>query len=85
MLFRSLRREVVSNVFRDAFISPWLFDVELLARLVGLFGRPNLAGKLLEKPLQEWIEQADSRISPTYMFRMWVELYRIHRTYQYLR
>ena len=80
-----LRREVVSNAFRDAFISPWLFDVELLARLVGLFGRPNLAGKLLEKPLQEWIEQADSRISPTYMFRMWAELYRIYRAYQYLR
>ena len=80
-----LRRDVVSTVFRDAFISPWLFDVELLARFVGLFGRSNLPGKLLEEPLQEWIEQADSRISPTYMFRMWTELYRIYRTYSHLR
>ncbi|MEZ0486061.1 glycosyltransferase [Fibrella aquatica] len=80
-----LRNEVVTRVFTDPFISPWLFDVELIARLVGLFGRPNLSGKLLEKPLQEWIEQADSRISPTYMFRMWVELYRIYRTYHHLR
>jgi hypothetical protein len=80
-----LRRGVVNSVFRDKFISPWLFDVELLARLVGLFGRPNLRGKLLEQPLQEWTEQAESRISPTYMFRMWTELYRIYRTYHHLR
>ncbi len=80
-----LRRDVVGTVFKDSFISPWLFDVELIARLVGLFGRPNLPGKLLEEPLHEWIEQADSRISPTYMFRMWAELYRIYRTYNYLR
>ncbi|NID11769.1 dolichyl-phosphate beta-glucosyltransferase [Fibrivirga algicola] len=80
-----LRREVIGTIFRDPFISPWLFDVELLARLVGLFGRPNLTGKLLEEPLQEWIEQADSRLSPTYMFRMWTELYRIYRTYSHLR
>lgn len=77
-----LRHNVVGIVFRDAFISPWLFDVELLARLIGHFGRPNLPGKLLESPLQEWIEQDDSRISPTYMFRMWTELYRIYRTYK---
>lgn len=81
---KMLRNGVVSTVFRDAFISPWLFDVELLARLVGHFGRPNLPGKLLEEPLREWIEQADSRISPTYVFRMWIELYRIYRTYNRL-
>lgn len=80
-----LRNDVVGIVFRDGFISPWLFDVELLARLIGHFGRPNLAGKLLEEPLQEWIEQADSRISPTYMFRMWSEMYRIYRAYSHLR
>jgi hypothetical protein len=77
-----MRVSVVSTVFRDAFISPWLFDVELLARLTRHFGRPSLPGKLLEMPLQEWIEQDDSRISPTYMFRMWTELYRIYRTYK---
>ena len=80
-----LRAEVVGNTFRDPFISPWLFDVELVARLIGHFGRPNLTGKLREEPLQEWIEQDDSRISPTYMFRMWAELYRIYRTYRHLR
>ncbi|RYF76530.1 MAG: glycosyltransferase, partial [Cytophagaceae bacterium] len=80
-----LRNNVVPIVFRDVFISPWLFDVELIARLVGHFGRPNLAGKLLEEPLQEWIEQADSRLSSSYIFRMWTEMYRIYRTYSHLR
>lgn len=80
-----LRRDVVTAVFGQPFISPWLFDVEVLARLIGHFGRPDLRGKLREEPLQEWIEQADSRISPTYIFRMWIELYRIHRTYRHVR
>ena len=80
-----MRSDVAGVIFAQPFISPWLFDVELLARLVGHFGRANLGGKLLEKPLQEWIEQADSRISPTYIFKMWTELYRIYRTYRHLR
>ncbi|MEZ0543042.1 dolichyl-phosphate beta-glucosyltransferase [Fibrella arboris] len=80
-----LRQSVINSVFTEGFISPWLFDVEILARLIGHFGRPNLPGKLLEEPLQEWIEQADSRLSSTYIFRMWTELYRIYRTYSHLR
>lgn len=80
-----MRREATGAVFADAFISPWLFDVELIARLVGQYGRANIKGRLLEEPLQEWIEQDDSRISSTYVFRMWYELYRIHRTYSHLR
>lgn len=80
-----MRREATGGVFAEPFISPWLFDVELIARLVGHYGRANLKGRLLEEPLQEWIEQDDSRISPTYVFRMWYELYRISRTYSHLR
>ena len=80
-----MRREATAAVFAQPFISPWLFDVELIARLIDQYGRADINRRLLEMPLQEWIEQDGSRISSTYVFRMWYELYRIYRTYSHLR
>ncbi|WP_128543189.1 dolichyl-phosphate beta-glucosyltransferase [Larkinella soli] len=76
------RRGIVPTVFSEPFISPWLFDVEILARLIRQFGRPGFSEKVVEMPLKEWIEQSDSRIRLSYMFRMPVELYKIYRTYR---
>ncbi|GAB3991360.1 hypothetical protein GCM10028807_21250 [Spirosoma daeguense] len=77
-----IRSNVVSTLFTDQFISPWLFDVELLARYIQRNGRPATLERVVEHPLRQWIEQSDSRLSSTYVFRMWYELYRIHRTYK---
>lgn len=76
------RRETVVTLFQELFISPWLFDVELLARLIKKHGRPAVLEHVAEHPLRRWIEQSDSRISSSYVFRMWYELYRIQRKYR---
>ncbi len=76
------RRRAVESLFRNAFISPWLFDVELLARMIQQHGRAEVMKRVVEHPLRQWVEQSDSRISSTYMFKMWYELYRIQRTYR---
>ena len=76
------RRGVVAQLFREPFISPWLFDVELLARLIRQHGRASVPAHVAELPLRQWIEQSDSRISSGYVFKMWHELYRIHQTYR---
>ena len=76
------RRGIVTNLFQEPFISPWLFDVELLARLIRQHGRASVADHVAEVPLKQWIEQSDSRISSGYVFKMWYELYRIHQTYR---
>ncbi len=79
------RRPAVTTLFAEAFISPWLFDVEILARLIRQHGRANLmTGRVAEVPLKQWTEQSDSRISSTYFFKLWWELYRIHRTYRHV-
>ncbi|GAB3554042.1 glycosyltransferase [Spirosoma fluminis] len=78
------RRRVVPVLFKEPFISPWLFDVELLARLIEQHGRPTILERVAERPLQQWIEQSDSRLSSTYVFKMWYELYRIQRKYRNL-
>ncbi|GAB3704079.1 hypothetical protein GCM10027592_35000 [Spirosoma flavus] len=77
-----LRSNVVNALFTKEFISPWLFDVELLARYIQQNGRAVLLERVVEQPLRQWIEQSDSRLSSTYVFRMWYELYRINQTYK---
>jgi glycosyltransferase involved in cell wall biosynthesis len=76
------RNRVVSALFEEEFISPWLFDVELIARLIRQYGRAAVLERVVEYPLRQWIEMSDSRISSGYVFKMWYELYRIHQTYK---
>ncbi|MBC8155676.1 MAG: glycosyltransferase family 2 protein [Bacteroidetes bacterium] len=77
------RRGAVGRLFADEFISPWLFDVELLARLIRQHGRADiLNGRVAEVPLRQWVEQRDSRIQPTYYFKLWWELFRINQIYR---
>ncbi len=76
------RREVVPGLFSESFLSPWLFDVELLARLIRQHGREGLAGRVAEMPLRQWVEKDDSRIQVSYYFKLWYELYRISRAYK---
>ncbi|GAB2581811.1 dolichyl-phosphate beta-glucosyltransferase [Spirosoma areae] len=78
------RRGIVPTLFEEPFISPWLFDVELLARLIRQHGRPGVLAHVAEYPLRQWIEQSDSRISSAYVFRMWYELYRIQQKYRHV-
>lgn len=78
------RRQAVVVLFEDPFISPWLFDVELLARLIRQHGRSEVLAHVAERPLRQWIEKSDSRIRPTYYIKLWFELYRIYRTYRSL-
>jgi dolichyl-phosphate beta-glucosyltransferase len=79
-----VRSDCVVSLFQEPFISPWLFDVELLARLTRKHGRPGVLGHVAEYPLRQWIEKSDSRISSSYVFRMWYELYRIQRKYRHV-
>lgn len=79
-LFRS---RSVGILFQEPFLSPWLFDVELLARLTRQYGREELLTKrVAEMPLQQWVEQHDSRVKLTYFFKLWYELYRIYQKYK---
>lgn len=49
------RREVVPDLFREEFISRWIFDVELYCRL----GHE----RILECPVQSWADQPGSKVS----------------------
>lgn len=74
------RKEVVSTLFEKPFISRWLFDVEIFARLIKLHGNeaPNY---LIEIPLRTWIEKGDSKIGMKDVLSIPFELMRIRRAY----
>lgn len=76
------RHGVVLPLFQESFLSPWLFDVELLARLIQRHGREQVLQYVAEHPLRQWVEMDGSRIRPSYYVKLWYELYRIGQTYR---
>ncbi len=70
------------KIFKDTFISKWLFDVELFQRIILLYGRKKTTEKILEVPLKKWIDHGKSNVKITYFFKLWVDLYKIHKVYK---
>jgi hypothetical protein len=74
-------RNLALNVFKDKFISKWLFDVEIFYRIIVLSGRESMKDISREIPLISWIDTNDSRVSFSYFFKMWFDMYSIYRQY----
>ena len=73
--------EPVALAFRDPFISRWIFDVEILARLV-CRGNINPQVAICEYPLLEWYDVKGSKIKPKdFWIALW-DLARIHLAYK---
>ncbi len=76
-----LERELAYVVFKDRFISKWLFDVEIFYRIIVLYGRDKLKLIAREVPLKSWIDAADSKVSFSYSLKIWIDMYNIYRQY----
>jgi dolichyl-phosphate beta-glucosyltransferase len=82
-LFRS--SPALGDAFSLRFHSRWVFDVELLARLIvsnrsGTF--PRLERSVYELPLVEWEDVEGSKIRPRDFVRAAMDLLLIHRRYR---
>jgi glycosyltransferase involved in cell wall biosynthesis len=73
------KRELSEIVFKNQFVSKWLFDVEIFNRIIMKYGRNRVLDKMLEVPLKRWIDTEDSKVKMTYFLKLWVDLYRINR------
>jgi dolichyl-phosphate beta-glucosyltransferase len=74
-------RELAEKVFKDPFISRWLFDVEIFARIIHLFGRNKAEDVMIETPLMTWIDKGGSKIELSYTFKVFFDLYKIKKKY----
>lgn len=79
-----IKRDLALEIFDRPFISSWLFDIELLARIIESRGRKEAARIIYEYPLSKWEDIGKSKISLSYLPRIPYELFRIHRAYRHL-
>jgi len=77
--------EHTAGLFGEPFLSRWLFDVELLARLTQAYQRAGLGpveDVLAEAPLHAWRDVQGSKIKASYWVKAPLELLRIWRRYR---
>ncbi len=77
-----IERQLASEIFTEPFISTWFFDVELIARTIGLVGKEEAMKIICELPLSQWSDIGNSKISLMYLPKIPVELMRIYAHYQ---
>lgn len=74
----------VREAFREPFRTRWLFDVEILARLLCRMPPEQIdpdAPRVHEVPLRRWRDVAGSKLRPKHMLRTPVDLWTIWRAY----
>ena len=75
-------RQMAARVFEKPFITRWLFDVEILARIIGIYGRDRIEEVAVEVPVSSWTDKGGSKISWTYGFRVFYDLIKIRNHYK---
>ena len=75
-------REWATLIFNEAFLTRWLFDVEIFYRLINIFGRNKIQTKILEVPLSAWIDSENSKVSLFYGIKVWFDLLKIYKHYK---
>jgi hypothetical protein len=64
-------------------VSRWIFDVEMIARLLALPERVRAADPsrgIFELPLQQWVDVDGSKVRPHDFFRAFFDLLRIRQS-----
>lgn len=78
-----IERNLATRIFSQPFISQWLFDLELIFRVIETLGRPEACQTIYEFPLKEWKDIGASKIKISYLPRIPCELFRIRRAYRH--
>ena len=73
--------EIAGKLFEQKFITRWIFDVELLARYINLYGKEEAKTKVYENPVMKWQDVGGSRLKMKDFFKAPYELWKIMRTY----
>jgi len=75
------QRDAAAILFRDPFLTQWLFDVEILARLRSRVGLTGVLQSVVEVPLKRWVDVGKSKLRLTHLLRVPIDLLTIHIHY----
>jgi glycosyltransferase involved in cell wall biosynthesis len=75
-------KDSIPSLFTDPFRSKWFFDVELLARHIKIYGHDKTYERVLEIPLNRWIEVKGSKLKASDFLKVPLELMKIKRHYK---
>lgn len=78
-LFR--KSDGIRELFEEPFLSRWIFDVEIIARLIRQRGRDAAARAIYELPIKVWHDVKGSKVRSTDFIRALKDLWRIRRAY----
>jgi len=73
--------EALVAVYSRPFLSRWIFDVEIIARFVKMWGRDRAARSIYELPIQAWHDVKGSKVKSHDFLRALGDLWKIHRAY----
>jgi glycosyltransferase involved in cell wall biosynthesis len=71
----------VREIFHEPFLARWIFDVEILARMIRQGGPQCVEASVYELPLLHWKQVEGSKLRATDFARALLDLYRIRRRY----
>jgi hypothetical protein len=72
-----------AEVFAQPFLSRWVFDVEILARYLKVFGGDSnrLAQTIYEYPLDKWVDVAGSKVHAADFLKAFADIVKIKQKY----
>ena len=77
-----IHRRIASELFSTPFLTKWLFDVEILARLIQHSGRGNVMRTVSEVPVAVWKDIKGSKLRFHDMLRTLIDIVRIKAHYR---
>ena len=77
------KRNTANTLFKKAFISKWLFDIELLMRMRNKHGKQSMLNKLEEVTLRKWTEVEGSKITFKDAIKFPIQLFKIAFNYNF--
>jgi dolichyl-phosphate beta-glucosyltransferase len=75
-----IRIDVIPHVFNEPFITSWLFDIEIIARIRNL-NPLTIENILFEHPVTKWEDIGGSKLKLKDMIKVPLELFRIQKKY----
>ena len=76
-----IHKSLIPVVCKDKFLRKWLFDVELIARIIQEYGKDKTEKIIIEVPLNIWIEKGGSKLKLKDLLFVPLELLKIRRIY----